>query len=181
MSVFFSAGELLEVALGIERNGAAFYQALANKTKNKDAKAIYDHLAGQEKKHLNTFQSMLDSVGKYEPPETYPGEHMLYLKSLVDNTVFTDVTAAKQKAARISSEIEALDTGIQAEKDSILFYAEMQNFVREPDRKVVYDIISEEKGHLRQLSELKQIVQTSQASLSQAKGNKDMPGKVGPV
>lgn len=161
MSVFFSGAELLEVALGIERNGAAFYQALADKTKNKDAKAIYGYLAGEEKKHLNTFQSMLDSVGKYQPPESYPGEYMLYLKSLIDNTVFTDLAAAQQKAEKTSSEIDALDIGVQAEKDGILFYAEMQNFVRESDRRVVYDIINEEKGHLRQLSELKQIVQRS--------------------
>ena len=84
---------------------------------------------------------------------------MLYLKSLVDNRVFTDITAAQQKAERITGEIEALDTGIQAEKDSVLFYAEMQNFVGQADRKVVYNIIDEEKGHLRQLSELKQTVQ----------------------
>jgi len=158
MSVFFSGVELLEVALGIERNGAAFYQALAGKTKNKDAKAIYGYLAGEEKKHLNTFQSMLDSVGKYQPPESYPGEYMLYLKSLIDNTVFTDLAAAQQKAEKTSSEIDALDIGVQAEKDSILFYAEMQNFVGKGDREVVSSIIDEEKGHLRQLSELKQAV-----------------------
>ena len=159
MSIFFSGAELLEVAIGIEENGAAFYQALADKTKNKDAKAIYGYLAGEEKKHLNTFQSILDSVGKYQPPESYPGEYMLYLKSLIDNTVFTDLAAAQQKAEKTSSEIDALDIGVQAEKDSILFYAEMQNFVGKGDREVVSSIIDEEKGHLRQLSELKQIVQ----------------------
>lgn len=159
MSILFSGSELLEVALGIEKNGAAFYQALADKTKHKDAKAIYDYLAGEEKKHLNTFQSMLDSVGKYQPPESYPGEYVLYLKSLVDNTVFTDPAAAQEKAEKAPSEIEALDIGIQAEKDSILFYVEMQNLVGPPARKVVSGIIDEEKGHLRQLSELKQAVQ----------------------
>jgi len=161
MSILFSGSELLEVALGIEKNGAAFYQALADKTKHKDAKAIYDYLAGEEKKHLNTFQSMLDSVGKYQPPESYPGEYMLYLQSLVDSTVFTDLAAAQRKAEKTSSEIDALDIGVQAEKDSILFYAEMQNFVGEADRKVINDIIGEEKSHLWQLSELKQIVQKS--------------------
>ena len=159
MSIFFSGSELLEIAVGIERNGAAFYQALADKTQNKDAKAIYDYLASEERKHLNTFQSMLSSVGKYRPLETYAGEYMLYLKSLVDSTVFTDITAAQQKAEKISNEIEALATGIQAEKDSILFYSEMQNLVPKSDRQVVYNIINEEKGHLRQLHELKQIVQ----------------------
>lgn len=161
MSILFSGSELLEVALGIEKNGAAFYQALADKTKNKDAKAIYAYLAGEEKKHLNTFQGMLDSVGKYQPPENYPGEYMLYLKSLVDNTVFTDLAAAQREAEKTSSETEALGIGIQAEKDSILFYLEMQNLVSPPDGKVVSTIIDEERDHLRQLSELKHRVQES--------------------
>lgn len=159
MSILFSGSELLETALGIERNGAAFYEALADKTQSKDAKAIYDYLASEERKHLNTFQGMLNTVGRYQPPEAYAEEYMLYLKSLVDSSVFSSATEAQQKAEKISSEIEALDTGIQAEKDSILFYTEMQNFVRQPDNKVVLDIIGEEKAHLRQLSQLKQKLQ----------------------
>jgi rubrerythrin len=155
MAVFFSGSELLEIAMGIERNGMAFYQALADKTGKKDIKDIYNYLAGEEKKHLDTFKGMSGSLGQVKPPETYGDEYMLYLKSLVDGVVFSNVTEAKQKAGKISNEIEALDTGILAEKDSILFYMEFQNLVRERDRKVVLKILDEEKNHLRQLSELK--------------------------
>ena len=159
MSILFSGSELLEIALGIERNGAAFYEALAYKAQDKDTKAIYKHLASEERKHLNTFQGMLNTVGQYQPPEDYAKEYMLYLKSLVDNSVFSNITEAQQKAEKISSEIEAVDTGVQAEKDSILFYTEMQRFVRQPDQKIVLNIIDEEKAHLRQLSQLKQMLQ----------------------
>ena len=154
MAVFFSGSELLEIAMGIERNGMAFYQALADKTGKRDVKDIYTYLAGEEKKHLDTFQGMSDSLGQVKPLETYTEEYMLYLKSLVDSAVFSNVTEAQQKAGKMSNEIEALDTGIQAEKDSILFYMELQNLVRERDRKVVLKILDEEKNHLRQLSEL---------------------------
>jgi rubrerythrin len=155
MAIFFSGSELLEIAKGIERNGMAFYQALADKTGKRDVKDIYTYLAGEEKKHLDTFQGMSDSLGQARLPETYGDEYMLYLKSLVDSAVFSDVTEAQQKAGKMSNEIEALDTGIQAEKDSILFYMELQNLVRERDREVVLNIVDEEKKHLRQLSELK--------------------------
>jgi rubrerythrin len=155
MAVFFSGSELLEVAAGIERNGMAFYQALADKTGNRDVKDIYNHLAGEEKKHLDTFQGMSDSLGQVKPPETYTEEYMLYLKSLVDSTVFSNVTEAQQKAGKVFDKTEAIDIGIRAEKDSILFYAELQNLVKEQDHKVVLNILDEEKKHLRQLSELK--------------------------
>jgi rubrerythrin len=155
MAVFFSGSELLDIAMGIERNGMAFYQALADKTGKRDVKDIYSYLAGEEKKHLDTFQGMSDFLGQVKPPETYTEEYTLYLKSLVDSAVFSNVTEAQQKAGKMSNEIEALDTGIQAEKDSILFYMELQNLVRERDREVVLNIVDEEKKHLRQLSELK--------------------------
>ncbi|HEY92694.1 MAG TPA: ferritin family protein [Dehalococcoidia bacterium] len=155
MSIVFTGSELVEIAINIERNGVAFYQALANKTQNKDSKDIYDYLANEEKKHLNTFQGMLDAVGQYQPPQDYAEEYMLYLKSLVDSSVFSNISEAQQKAEKVTSEIEATDIGIQAEKDSILFYTEMQNFVRQPDQKVVLNIIDEEKAHLRMFSQLK--------------------------
>lgn len=158
MAVFFTGSELLGVAVGIEKNGAAFYQALADKSENKDVKAIYDYLVSEEKKHQNTFQGMLDTIGEYKPPEDYPGEYKLYIQSLIESSVFLNITDAKQRAAKISSEMEALKTGIQAEKDSILFYIEMQNLVRESDRKVMHDIINEEKNHLRQLHELEDVI-----------------------
>jgi rubrerythrin len=140
MAVFFSGSELLEIAIGIERNGMAFYQALADKTGKSDVKDIYTYLAGEEKKHMDTFQGMSDSLGQVKPQETYTEEYMLYLKSLVDSVVFSNVTEARQKAGKVSNEIEAVDIGIQAEKDSILFYIELQNLVRERDSKVVLNI-----------------------------------------
>lgn len=155
MSITFSGSELVEIAIGIERNGAAFYRALAQKTENDKARAIYQHLADEEIKHQNTFQGMLRSVGSYQPPEEYAEDYRLYLKSLVDSSVFTDAAQAQRVAAKVASEAEALDVGIWAEKDSILFYTEMQNLVKPADHQVILDIINQERGHLNQLTQLK--------------------------
>ncbi len=158
MTVFFSGSELVEIATGIERNGLTFYQALSNKTQDVKTKAVYNYLAGEEKKHLTTFQNMLNNIGRYQPPDSYAGEYMLYLKALVDSHVFSSIKEAEEKAKRTPDEMDAFDTGIEAEKDSILFYSELQNLVREPDRPVVSRIIDEEKSHLKQLLELKEVL-----------------------
>jgi rubrerythrin len=155
MSIIFSGNELLEVAVGIEKNGTAFYQALAEKTKDESAQATYRHLAAEEVKHQKTFLSMLDEVGHYQPPQDYAEAYMFYLQSLVDSSVFTDVAQARQIAAKTSSQAEALDIGIQAEKDSILFYGEMKNLVKPADQEIINNIIDEERDHLNQLSRLK--------------------------
>jgi rubrerythrin len=155
MSIIFSGSELLEVAVGIEKNGAAFYQALAEKSQDESTQAIYRHLAAEEIKHQKTFLSMLDEVGHYQPPQDYAEAYRFYLKSLVDSSVFTDVAHARQIAAKTSSDKQALDIGIQAEKDSILFYSEMKNLVKPADQQIIINIIDEERDHLNQLSQLK--------------------------
>ena len=153
----FSSNELIEVALGIERNGVVYYSSLAKSTTDPWLKDTYNHLADMERKHIEIFQNMLGSVGKYKP--TYAGEteeeYELYLKALIDSTVFTDDKVARQMAQKASSPAEAIQLALGAEKDSILFYSEMRDLVAEQDRPIIDKIIKEEKSHLRQLSSLK--------------------------
>jgi len=155
MAIFFSGSELVNIAIGIERSGIAFYQSLAKAEKHEMARDAYNYLAEMEEKHVETFQSMLGAVSGYKTPEMYTEEYDLYLKALVDSAVFTDDRVAREMAEKAASSAEAIQIGLAAEKDSILFYSEMRNLVRERDREVVDGIIEEEKSHLRQLSDLK--------------------------
>ena len=158
MSTFFSGREILEIAMGIEKSGITFYDVLSKKATNEDTRSLYKHLSGEEKKHLMSFRNLARASGKFEPPESYPGEYMRYLKSLVDDAVFTNITDARTIAKNVISDYNAIDIGIQAEKDSILFYTELRNIVSVPDRGTVDTIIEAEKDHLRQLSELKAMI-----------------------
>ncbi len=158
MGVFFSGSEMLEIAMEIENSGIRYYDTLAERAQNKEISARFKYLSGEEKKHLDILKDMVNSAGKYQPPESYPGEYMLYLKSLVDNAVFKDAGDAQHKAQRASSASEAIDIGIQAEKDSILFYTEMEKMVSKSDRSTVMNILRMEKDHLRQLCELKTMI-----------------------
>ncbi len=155
MGIFFSGIELVNIAIGIERKGAAFYDSLVSSTKDAMARGSYQILANKEREHIEIFQKMLSSVGDYQLPETYTEEYDLYLKALVDSAVFSDEQTARGMAKKIDSEAEALQIGLGAEKDSILFYSEMRVLVRRTDREVINRIIEEERSHLRQLSDLK--------------------------
>jgi rubrerythrin len=152
-----SGSELVEVALGIERNGIAYYGALAESTIDAPLKGTFRDLAGMERKHIEIFQKMLTSVGKYQLPygPESEQEYELYLKALVDSAVFADDKVALQMARSSASPAEAIQTAMGAEKDSILFYNEMRDLVPQRERPIVDGIINEEKSHLRQLSSLK--------------------------
>ena len=148
MGIFFSGSELVQIAIGIERNGAAFYDSLVDSTKDVMAQGAYKYLADEEREHIETFQNMLGSVGEYQSPETYTEEYALYLKALVDSAVFSNDQVAREMAQKVDSDVEAIQMALGAEKDSILFYSVMRDLVRRSDREVVTKIIEEEKSHL---------------------------------
>jgi rubrerythrin len=155
MGMFFSGKELLDIAVNIEKSGAAFYETMVNCARSNKAKTAFKYLADQEKQHIKAYQSMLSAVADAPPPETYTEEYDQYLKSLVDSAVFSSEGAACTLAEKASSDAEGIDFGIRAEKDSILFYTELQDLVRRADAKVIGKIIDEERSHLKRLSELK--------------------------
>jgi len=62
---------------------------------------------------------------------------------------------ASEMATQADSDIKAIELGISAEKDSILFYYGMKEIMPKRAHPTLDKIIAEEKLHLRQLSELK--------------------------
>ena len=155
MGIHFSGSELVTIAIGIEKNGLAFYRSLVTPEKSASARDAFKYLADQEEEHIKAFQVMLDKLGDYKPPEVFAEEHSLYLKALVDSEVFTGAKPNHEMAEKTTSDAEAINIGLEAEKNSILFYSVMRDLVPERDREVVDRIIEEEKRHVVHLSHLK--------------------------
>jgi len=152
----FAGNEIVELGIQIEKNGRDFYNTLVEGSKNQKAKEKFKYLAGEEEKHIAVFQKILDSVHKYEPPETYPGEYFAYMNALARDYVFTEKDKGREVAKNVKGDKQAIELGIRFEKDSIIFYTGMKRVVPEYDHKIVDKLISQEQDHLRQLSELKE-------------------------
>lgn len=151
----FAGSEIVELGIQIEKNGRDFYNALVKLSKNQRAKETFKYLAGEEEKHIAVFRKILDSVHKYEPPESYPGEYFAYMNALASEYVFTQEHKGDETAKRTKSDKGAINLGIGFEKDSILFYEGMKKVVPPYDHKIVHELIIQEQDHLRQLSDLK--------------------------
>lgn len=152
----FNDTEALKIAINIEEEGLEFYSTLMKSAKDDKAKDIFSKLASAEKKHLALFQkAYLDITSPANPVqgcEDYTVD--LYLKDLVDTGIFTKKGEAGRLAAEIKTDIDALEMGIQAEKDSILYYTEAaKNTKYEAGRKAFEQLANEEKKHLRILAE----------------------------
>jgi len=151
----FVGSEIVELGIQIEKNGRDFYNALVKLSKNQRAKETFKYLAGEEEKHIAVFKKILDSVHKYEPPESYPGEYFAYMNALASEYVFTRKQKGDEIARKTKSDKEAVDLGIGFEKDSIIFYEGMKKVVPPYDHKTVNELIIQEQDHLRQLSDLR--------------------------
>lgn len=156
MSVFFSAQELLQIAVGIEKRGATFYSGLLKRTQQPEVRATWDYLHGQEKNHIQVFQSLLDSLEGELSPEVFEEEFNFYLKALIDTTVFTWDKIESGMAEKASTDAEAINIALGFEKDSILFFSEMRPIVRQKDQKTVEWVIEQERSHVRTLSKMKE-------------------------
>jgi len=160
MSRLFEAREIVGLAIRIEENGEEFYTQLANVTKHLRVKEKFEFLAGEERKHRNSFREIQQRLGEFKPIyESYPGEYLNYVKALAEENIFTKERAGQLLAKKFKTPTAALDTAIGLEKDSILFYDEMKNFLPESEHKPINEIIGQEREHLRKLSEIKRTQQ----------------------
>ncbi|MBN1857294.1 MAG: ferritin family protein [Dehalococcoidia bacterium] len=154
----FTASELIDVAVGIERNGVAYYGSLSEIAGDSSLKKTYADLADMERHHVELFEKMRSAVSDEGAgaPEIEEAEYEAYLNALIDSSVFTDDKVARELAQKAAGPAEALQLALRAEKDSILFYTEMRELVPQRDREAIDNIIKEERKHVRELSELKQ-------------------------
>lgn len=146
--------DLANIAMDIERKGAAFYDVMARSSDDARIRETFQYLAGMERRHLQIFQEIFDVVDK-DTAIVHDGEHSAYIKALIDNSVFTDEFVNSESVNRIKNDIQALELSIVAEKDSLILYYELRDQIAEPNRELVNRIIIEEKSHVRQLSEIK--------------------------
>jgi len=156
MEKHFSACEIVEMAMRIEKNGREFYLTLAESAANTETADVFKYLAAEEDKHVGVFRGMFKSVCEYVPKEVYPEEYFSYMSALAAEYIFTRENTGKKSAENIKDYHDGINLGITFEKDSILFYEGMRRIVPAKDRALIDGLISEEKKHLAKLLELKE-------------------------
>ncbi len=155
MGNIFSGSEIVGLGIQIEKNGRDFYNALKEKSKNKRSAEIFKYLSGEEEKHIQVFQGILDKTEKYEPAGLDADEYSAYMNDLAAECIFTKEGKGREAAKKAKDDKEAVDMGIGFEKDSIVFYEGIKKMVPDYDIKVINELIMQEESHLRQLSDLK--------------------------
>ena len=155
MGVTFNADEVLEMAEEIERNGAKFYREAAAKTTETAIKDMFLKMATMEDGHLKTFQEMRKELAAQEVEATSfdpYDEAALYLQTMADAKGTEGLKAPEIKLTGNETPTELLTIAIGAEKNSVLFYVGLRDFVSaQAGRDKVEMIIREEVKHVADL------------------------------
>ena len=155
--VHFTGKEIIDMAVRIEENGLKFYTDAIKASESAAIRELFKVLADEEGQHIKTFLTLKKSLaddtagGGFDP---YADEASQYLKALADTEVFTSPSGGKKAAVRMHDANDVIEMAIGMEKDSLLFYYELQRMIREKDRHVLESLIGQEKEHLRKLNEL---------------------------
>jgi rubrerythrin len=156
MAYDFNAAEAFEMAIQIEKNGAAFYRKAAALQENDEDKKFLETIAKMEDRHQAGFEEMKTTLSETQKSQTVfdPNEELsLYLKSMADahggegNPDVADQLTGEESMTQI------IKTAIDLEKESILFYTGLKDMVPPKlGREKIDEIIQEEQKHVVQLT-----------------------------
>jgi rubrerythrin len=149
--MYYTGQEIIEIAIRIEENGHAFYTAAEKMVAGtNDNKALFRDLADKELIHIAIFQK-LASKFESEEFEFNKDEAGDYINHLADTHIFGKKDAGTQLAKTVKSPKEALETALRFENDSVSFYSELLKRTRSDSKKLIEQIIEEEKEHAAEI------------------------------
>jgi rubrerythrin len=156
MSISFNAIEVFEIAERIERNSVNFYVKAAEALSDETLSAILLSLAEFEKEHEESYANMRKQISAKEwdlitfDPEN---EMALYLQRIADSRIFDPKKDPAEQLKDKGTARDILNFAIDSEKDKIIFYLGLKNYIPTISGKnKVDEIIDEEMNHITELN-----------------------------
>ncbi len=149
--MYYSGQEIVEIAVRIEENGNEFYTAAAEMiTESSDIKGLFYDLAEKEVLHISIFQKLAEKFDS-ESFDFESQDASEYINHLAESHIFGKPDTGKALAQTIKTPREGLEIAYKFENDSVDFYTELMKFTRSDSKKLVQQIIDEEKEHAAEI------------------------------
>jgi len=146
MASFVKAADAVAAALEIERRGYAFYRKVQEKATKQDAKEFFGFMAEEERRHEGVFAEMLKRIGGLDlPAGTTDEEYLNYVQNLLDSHALFLPGQEQEMMA------QPLLAAVRFEKDTLIFFVELERMVPEAERVHVHHCADEERKHIQML------------------------------
>ena len=107
----FNAAEIADIGIEKEKKRKEFYARVAEKFTDKDIRAVFTQLRDWEDMHIKKFSEIRGKISQPEATDSYPGEAGDYVKSLMDDTLYKEVSS-EQFARKVTTPLSAIQYGI---------------------------------------------------------------------
>jgi len=147
----FSAREILDFAIKIERNAENLYRDAANKIENPQLASLLIFLADEERRHAEWFQQRKETI-KIEGDEAEMEKlYGALLRDMIGDQTFS---LAEADFSRLDQVRSLLEVALEFENDTILFYETLHPLIDDDDTSArLREIITDENGHVEMLNE----------------------------
>lgn len=153
MSKLFYLSEIVKFAIQKEQESFDLYQKLAQQVSNIEVRAIFEVLASEEVKHKDFYNHMLANVKNEQTPGVKEDEeYQAYMETLISDSRYIPALTADD----FKNIPKVLDYAIAREKDSVLFYSSLKNFIPASAYADIDKIIHEEERHASILLRVKE-------------------------
>lgn len=148
----WSGAEALKIAIGIERDGLRFYTRAVEDVASLEAKELFRGLAKDEEEHLRVIEEEMRPALESEDWRWADDELVeSYLRNIERPEIFPG-ERGEGAAEWVKDDLEAIQIGIEAEKNSIKYYTTMAQQTTHPEGKAAFErLVEEEKAHLEML------------------------------
>lgn len=150
MGTLFHLNEIIQFAIEKENESERLYRKLADKTADPAVKKIFEKLATDEVGHKKFYEAMLKPIIIESPTSGDKSEYDAYMRELIAESRSTEPMAAIDFADLD----QVIRYAIDREKDSVLFYTGLKNYVPNKDQAGINEIIKEEAKHVAILAGL---------------------------
>jgi rubrerythrin len=148
----FSANEILDLAIKLEKNGETVYRNAIEKVSNPELITLLEWMANEEVKHANWFAEL---KLKFDQKSGNP------FMEKMSRELFNDLLGDKNFSLKdvdfssVSEIDDLIAIFIEFEKDSVRFYQVLEPFIEDPvSLEGLKKIIEEENCHIKRLQEL---------------------------
>ncbi len=148
----YKIGDLIELAINIEREGVSFYQTLARYSNSGKTRELFEDLAEDERNHERFFQNLKNMYSITEEERIEDEDLDELIRQISHHSIFPEL-----KPDKITNfhPLEAIKMGLKTEKNTIKFYKRMQKIIKdENSREALKQLTEEEEKHLKQLTEM---------------------------
>ncbi len=151
METLFDIHEIVNFAIQREQESFDLYKTLADQVQPQELKDVFLMLMEEERQHRVYYAGLLNALAQQiDPSLQRDEEYDAYMRILLDSG-----KASKTPPVEMDNLQATIDFAIGREKDAVLFYTGVEQYVPAKDRDIVRGIVREEARHIVRLTHVK--------------------------